>query len=82
MRMHSFGEPAKGWVTTLETAQAEQEAQSSIISGRSEMKTNFSFLIGVANAFVFQAIAFIAIFVVCGVALRSGTHELKETATN
>ena len=62
MRMSTFGTPADGSGTTLETAQAAQEQRA--IGGVREMKTDFSLLIGVANAFVFQAIVFIAIFVV------------------
>ena len=60
MRMDNFSIPANGRMRTLDA----QEPQSSIISERSEMKTDFSLLIGVANALAFQAIVFIAIFVV------------------
>jgi len=56
--MDGFGVPV-GMMRTP----AAQEPQSSIISERSEMKTDFSLLIGVANAFVFQALVLIAIFV-------------------
>jgi hypothetical protein len=55
MRMDNFAVPANGRMRTS-TAREPQ-------CGR-EMKTDFSFLIGVANAFVFQAIVFIAILVV------------------
>jgi hypothetical protein len=53
--MDNFAAPANGRMGTS----AAREPQC----GR-EMKTDFSLLIGVANAFVFQAIVFIAIFVV------------------
>jgi hypothetical protein len=60
MRTDNFGVPENGRMRTPDA----QEPQSSIIGGRSEMKTDFSLLIGVANLFVFQAIVFIAILVV------------------
>jgi len=60
MRTDNFGVPENGRMRTPDAP----EPQSSIISGRSEMNTDFSLLIGVANLFVFQSIMFIAIFFV------------------